>query len=117
MKLIPHKNTVKVLQVRQILSNGILLDDTKLSLIRAVLNNDYGKLTRAEAKRLRDIEHGFSTIQDTTDKLVKVDRQLLSRGLMGYRLKFYKDGTERHFSIRQAGRKALAAYKAMQHVR
>ena|SRR5258708_1226111 len=110
-------NNLKVLQVRQILSNSLLLDDTKLSFIRAVIVNDYGKLTKAQAGRINGVNHSQATRYSVKTKFDALDQRLLRRGLLRYKLigaTKRNDGmfTHRKLFATVRGDKALAAFKA-----
>lgn len=111
-------NNLKVLQVRQILSNALLLDDTKLSFIRAVIANDYGKLTKAEAHRINSVQRHFATDYLIKMKFDALDRTLLKRGLLRYKLVGATKRNDGQFTHRKlfttvAGLRAAEAYKAV----
>ncbi len=111
-------NKLKVSQVRKILSNCLLLDDTKLSFIRAVIVNDYGKLTKAQAHRINGVNHNQATLYPIKMKFNPLDQGLLKRGLLRYKLigaTKQNDGvfTHRKLFATVRGDSALAAFKAV----
>ncbi|VVB52196.1 Uncharacterised protein [uncultured archaeon] len=87
--------------------NALLMEHSKLELLNAVVNNDYGKITAAEHTRLVHVARRCGIQQPTTQRLAKVDRTLLTRGLLRYTLKQGKDFrgfpyTDRYLAIRRA---------------
>src|SRR5271157_653573 len=86
MRSLMNSNSLKLLQVRQILGNPYCDDTTKLRLLNNVVKNDFGKLTTSEAKRLVEIRRGFATCSSIGDKPYKSDRSLIRRGLAFYRV-------------------------------
>lgn len=113
--------SLKLLQVKQILGNAFFTDETRLRLLNCVVNNDFGKLTMFEARRLKSIRRGFSTSFDVKDSLCKSDRSLVRRGLAYFRVdrkmtrsmfadrKPYRNKT---LVLSAVGNRALDAYEA-----
>ncbi len=118
-------SNLKLLQVRQILGNPFFTDDNKLRMLNAVVKNDFGKLTAAEAKRLVQIRRGFATVLDLKDKTSKFDRSLIRRGLVFYRVDrkprysemYHKSYTNKTLVISAIAERALAAHDAAKSAR
>jgi len=75
-----------VLQTKQILGNPYFNDTEKLRMLNAVVKNDFGKLTAAQAKRLIQIRRGFATVSTVGVAPTKFDSNLIRRGLAFYRV-------------------------------
>lgn len=109
-------DSMKMRQIQQVIHNSLILPETKLQQISAIVDNRADVLTAMQAARLFQVQRGAAIYQHINHDLSKVDRELISSGLLRYNLvkDYCEDKTTRHFLITAKGRTALAVRKAVQ---